>query len=118
MTDRMQTAAIEGSKNDDRRFTTRTGLQLQADVTLPGELTIIAHTLDISLGGISLQVPYRLELGQECVIELDLSALGGPSWARLTAEVRHCAPADGCFRAGLQFRSVDPTLAELLDGLL
>lgn len=119
MVARIETADLPIGKRSDRRNSTRTCLQLQADVTLPGDLTIVGHTMDISPGGISLEVPYMLQDGQECLVELDLSALGGPAWAQLTAQVRHCAATqEGSFRAGLQFKDLDPTLAPVLDGLL
>lgn len=102
----------------DRRIDTRCGMRLEADVTLPGDLTIVGHTMDLSAGGISIEVPYMLEFGQECMIELDLSALGGPSWLQLTAEVRHCRQLDGeQFIAGLRFIDPDPVMSELLSSL-
>lgn len=100
----------------ERRAARRTNLHLKADVTLPGDLTIVGHTLDISSGGLSLEVPYRLELGQRCEIELNLSKMGGPRWVQLTGEVRRCVDVDeGRFMAGLQFVDIDPALAEMLD---
>jgi len=106
---------VEGT---ERRSNTRRSLQLHADITLPGDLTIVGHTMDLSTGGASIQVPYMLEFGQECIIELDLSALGGPSWLQLRAEVRHCRQLSSeQYLAGLQFIDTDPAFSELLDAL-
>lgn len=123
MAGRIESAASESRDEQtiaapDRRVATRRCLHLQADITLPGDLTIVGHTMDISAGGISVEVPYMLEFGQECLVELDLSALGGPVWLQLTAEVRHCGDAaNGLFRAGLQFVNADPLFTELFEGL-
>jgi c-di-GMP-binding flagellar brake protein YcgR len=100
----------------NRRSTPRTHLRVKADVTLPGDLTIVGHTLDISAGGLSIEVPYQLQLGQCCEIELNLSKLGGPHWVQVVGEVRHCSQADDdAFRVGLQFVGMDEKLREILD---
>jgi c-di-GMP-binding flagellar brake protein YcgR len=104
-----------GSK-PERRVKPRARLHLKADVTLPGDLTIVGHTLDISASGMSLEVPYSLEPGQRCEIELNLAKLGGPSWLQVVAEVRHCTEVDNqCFEAGLQFVDLQAQTAELLE---
>ena len=104
------------SSAPERRGKQRTRLHLKADVTLPGDLTIVGHTLDISSGGMSLDVPYQLQPGQRCEIELNLAKLGGPNWVQVIAEVRHCVSSeDGHFQAGLQFVDLDLRVADLLD---
>jgi hypothetical protein len=103
----------------DRRTKQRTRLQLKADVTLPGDLTIVGHTLDISSSGLSLDVPYQLEAGQRCEIELNLSKVGGPKLVRVMGEVKRCILSDeGHFQAGLPFVDLDAQLAELLDAYI
>lgn len=88
-------------------------------MTLPGDLTIVGHTLDISATGLSLDVPYRLEPGQRCEIELNLSKLGGPSWVRVVGEVKHCVSCSNeRFQAGLMFVDLDARLVELLDAYI
>jgi len=100
----------------NRRVGQRQHLRLKADVTLPGDLTIVGHTLDISSGGLSLEVTYPLELGQRCEIELDLSKMGGPRWVQVLGEVRHCSQSDEHrFRIGLQFVEVADRIKEVLD---
>ena len=100
----------------ERRVKQRSHLHIKADVTLPGDLTIVGHTLDISASGLSLNVPYKLEPGQRCEIELDLSKLGGPNWVQVVGEVKHCASSDdGHFQIGLQFVDLDAELARLLE---
>jgi c-di-GMP-binding flagellar brake protein YcgR len=106
----------QAGQKPERRVKPRTRLHIKADVTLPGDLTIVGHTLDISAGGMSLEVPYSLEPGQRCEIELNLAKLGGPSWVQVVAEVRHCTEVDNqCFEAGLQFVDMPVQTAELLE---
>lgn len=99
----------------ERRNVQRAAIRLEADITLPGDLTIVSHTLDISANGISLEVPYMLGNGQRCSIELDLSAFNGPKWVELIAEVRNCVPdGEDQFRAGMQFVDLPPEVAAVI----
>ncbi len=117
MNNRQQTSnMVAESRPAERRIKRRTQLHLKADVTLPGDLTIVGHTVDISASGLSIDVPYQLEPGQHCEIELNFSRMGGPAWVQLSGEVRRCVEVDeGRFQAGLQFVDLDPKLVELLD---
>lgn len=100
----------------ERRTHRRKHLHLKADVTLPGDLTIVGHTLDISASGMSIETPFRLEPGQRCEIELNLSKLGGPAWIQVIGEVRRCEQIEpDVFTAGLQFVDMDAEVAQLLD---
>lgn len=113
------TRAAQDQGAAERRTSLRHSVRLQADVTLPGDLTMVAHTLDMSTGGIALDVPYMLKFGQQCLIELDLSAIGGPPWLQLRAEVRHCRQInEGRFLAGVQLVDPDPVFTELFAGML
>jgi PilZ domain len=109
----------DSSTLPERRVKQRTRLQLKADVTLPGDLTIVGHTLDISSSGLSLDVPYQLQPGQRCEIELNLIKVGGPKWVQVIGEVTRCVTSgDGHFQAGLQFVDLDAQLAGLLDAYI
>jgi len=102
----------------DRRTATRKAMHIMADITLPGDLTIVGHTMDMSIGGLRAEVPYMLDSGQECIVELDLTHLGGPGYVKLTAEVRHCHDnGSGRFHAGMQFKNIDGSAAEVLEAL-
>ncbi|HEX2585334.1 MAG TPA: PilZ domain-containing protein [Steroidobacteraceae bacterium] len=102
----------------ERRVAPRRAMHIMADITLPGDLTMIGHTMDMSIGGLRAEVPYMLESGQECVIELDLTHLGGPSYLKLVAEVRHCQDnGSGRMHAGMQFKNIDAETAEILQSL-
>lgn len=108
---------VTGKSN--RRRQRRERLSVKADVTLPGDLTIVGHTLDISSGGLSIEVPYMLGMGERCEIELNLSKLGGPKWVQVVGEVRNCNQVDDdSYRVGLQFVDMDAQLKTLLDDCL
>lgn len=102
----------------ERRIAPRKAMHIMADITLPGDMIIVGHTMDMSIGGLRAEVPYLLEAGQECIIELDLTHLGGPGYVKLTAEVRHCQDnGSGRFHAGMQFKNIDKESAEILEAL-
>ena len=106
------------SSGAERRTSTRKAMHIMADITLPGDLTIVGHTMDMSIGGLRAEVPYLLESGQECFVELDLTHLGGPSYLKLIAEVRHCHDnGSGRFHSGMQFKNIDKETAEILEAL-
>jgi len=114
-----KSAMPDNNTRPERRTKQRARLQIKADVTLPGDLTIVGHTLDISATGLSIDVPYQLEVGQHCEIELNLAKLGGPKWVQVIGEVRRCTSSgDGYFQAGLLFVDLDAKLAEVLDAYI
>lgn len=102
----------------ERRTAPRRAMHVMADITLPGDLRIVGHTMDMSIGGLRAEVPYMLDPGQECVVEIDLTHAGGPSCLKLTAEVRHCQDnGSGRIHAGLQFKNIDEETADVLHAL-
>jgi len=108
--------SMSATAKSNRRLQRRERLSVKADVTLPGDLTIVGHTLDISAGGLSIEVPYSLSIGERCEIELSLTKLGGPKWVQVVGEVRNCKQIDDdSFRVGLQFVDMDEQLKKLLD---
>jgi len=91
---------------------------MRANVTLPGDLTLEAHTIDISLNGLSCRVPYALETGQSCTIELDLKRYGG-GVVELQTIVRSCRPnPEGKYQAGLEFINTPASIMEVLRTIL
>ncbi len=108
--------AVSGAK--ERRRAKRSVLRLRANVTLPGDLTIESHTIDISLTGLSFDVPYELQIAQRCLVEVDLRRFGGRQF-EVVASVRSCrAKPAGKFHAGLEFSEppaeFSATLAKVL----
>ena len=91
---------------------------MRADVTLPGDLTLEAHTIDISLSGLSCRAPYALDTGQACVVELDLKKFGSGR-VEMQTIVRSCRPnSDGKFEAGLEFVNTPENIKEILRSFL
>ena len=91
---------------------------MRADVTLPGDITLEAHTIDVSLSGLSCRVPYSLEQGQPCTVELDLKKFGSGR-VELQMVVRNCRPnPEGKFQAGLEFVNAPENIMEVLRSFL
>jgi hypothetical protein len=102
----------------ERRRAKRADLRMRANVTLPGDLTLESHTIDISLNGLGCRVPYALELGQSCTIELDLKKFG-LDLLELQTVVRSCRQnSDGKYQAGLEFLDPPETITAMLRSLL
>jgi len=106
------------SAHKERRRAKRSELRLRANVTLPGDLTLESHTIDISLSGLGCRVPYALELGQVCTIEFDLKKFG-IDVLELQTIVRSCREApDGRYQAGLEFLNPPENVTEILRTIL
>jgi hypothetical protein len=102
----------------ERRRARRTALSLRADVTLPGDLTLEAHTIDISSTGLSCRVPYVLDNGQSCTVELDLTKFGSGR-VEIQTVVRACRQNnEGKLEAGLEFVNAPEYVSELLRTLV
>jgi hypothetical protein len=102
----------------ERRRAKRAMLRVRADVTLPGDLTIESHTMDISTTGLSFDVPYELQVAERCVVEFDLKKMGGRRF-ELVAIVRNCrADPQGKFHAGLEFQAPPAELSATLEKVL
>lgn len=102
----------------ERRVYPRKKLHLRADVTLPGDLTIESHTLDISANGAMVKVPYRLEEGAECTISFRCARSGALRGACVRGIVKHCTLNGEHFFAGLHFPDMPDSVQEALVSLL
>jgi hypothetical protein len=83
-------------------------VQLRAD---GGSRPLIGHCLDLSLGGVCMNLDDALEPGD--VYQLDIHPYGTSSPMLITAKVRWCRPHTGSHthRVGLEFQS-DPKLPD------
>jgi c-di-GMP-binding flagellar brake protein YcgR len=89
----------------ERRRAERAEVHLKANVTLPGDLTLESHTIDISSTGVSCHVPYALEVRQSCLLEIDLKKFRAGRF-EISAVVRSCQPAEnGKHKVGLEFQN-------------
>ena len=91
---------------------------MRANVTFPGDLTLEAHIIDISLNGLRCRVPYALEPGQTCTVELNLKRFDS-GHVEMRTVVRNCEEApEGRFQAGLEFLDTPDDIMEVLRTLL
>jgi c-di-GMP-binding flagellar brake protein YcgR len=103
----------------DRRTSARKVMRVEARISVPGEAPLDAHTVDLSLGGVSITSSQQLSERQECIVELGVSAREIAPAPALRARVRYCARLrDGQYRIGLEFSSVSIEAAELLVAVL
>ena len=104
---------------EERREARRQSVGIRAKITVPGMSVLPAHTVDLSRGGASITLPFQLELGQKCLIDLELAACGRTSVFHIPAEIRYCVPmGTSRFRAGLRFGEVDAETDALIAAAL
>ena len=113
-------AAAAEQRRADRRTSARKVMRVQARIRVPGEeAPLDAHTVDLSVGGVSITSSQQLNLGQECSVELGISAPEIAPPPGLRARVRYCGRLrDGQYRIGFEFSSVSIEAAELLVAVL
>jgi c-di-GMP-binding flagellar brake protein YcgR len=93
-----QVAAIE------RRESPRKTLRLRAALRAPGRPTLNTNTLDISAGGVCVELPYGLDISTECEIDINLDACGTTHLIRLYGRVCYAVQmGERVFRTGMQF---------------
>ena len=103
----------------DRRTSARKVMRVQARISIPGEDPLDAHTVDLSLGGVSITSSQQLNQGQECIVELGISAAEIAPAPGLRARVRYCGRLrDGQYRIGFKFSAVSIEAAELIVAVL
>lgn len=104
----------------DRRTAERRSIEVRASVTIPDESALLeGHTVDLSLGGASITLPFELPRGRTCLIDLEFEACGSSSTFRIPAEVRYCVKMDGGeFRAGVRFGQIDEATAAFIAAVL
>lgn len=103
----------------DRRLSPRKVMQVLARVRVEGDTPLEALTADLSHHGVSITAPRRLNVGQECLVELGVSVPEIASPPVLRAEVCYCTRLrEGVFRIGMKFTSVSIEAAELIVAVL
>ena len=114
----IRAASVELSPSD-RRTDTRRVMRVQARISIPGEAPLDVHTVDLSLGGVSVTSSHQLSHGLECIVELGISAPEIAPAPALRARVRYCARLpDSQYRIGFKFSSVSIEAAELIVAVL
>lgn len=102
----------------ERRSSERKVLRLRADVRFPDNKTLQTHSVDISTGGICLVSPVKLDLGQTCEINLQLSACGSDTTVPLLGRVCYCIRGADGFRAGMQFVQMSSQASAVIEAAL
>jgi hypothetical protein len=103
----------------ERRSCERKSVAIHARVTVPGMSVLPGHTVDMSLTGASITVPFELAHGQECLIDLELEACGQSSTFHIPGEVRYCVRmGNGRFRAGVRFGDMDAATSAFIETIL
>jgi hypothetical protein len=103
----------------ERRHDARRSIALRAKVTVMGRSVLPGHTVDLSLQGASLTLPFPLSNGQACAIDLELEACGITGEYHIVAQVRYCVAAvNSRFRIGVSFENLDEATTALITSLL
>jgi c-di-GMP-binding flagellar brake protein YcgR len=114
----IRAASVEQSPSD-RRTSARRVMRVQARISIPGGAPLDVHTVDLSLGGVSVTSSQQLSQGLECIVELGISAPEIAPAPALRARVRYCARLqDSQYRIGFKFSSVSIEAAELIVAVL
>lgn len=99
----------------ERRGNQRRAILIKADVHLPGKAPLLAHAVDVSLGGLGLLSPSAVGIDQELVVNVPFDVGGDAQLITLTGRVCYCTKqADNCFRVGLQFIKLEPDTAAFI----
>jgi c-di-GMP-binding flagellar brake protein YcgR len=103
---------------DERRHQPRTGLQVSVVVRVE-ESELLGKTIDLSSGGINVQMFRNLPPGTPCTVAIRNRQRGHPQVFEAQAKVVHATLSpDGGFRIGMMFTEIDPSSRELLSTLL
>src|SRR5215472_6543205 len=111
--------AVLVERAPDRRQSPRKVMQVLARVSVAGDATLDAQTVDLSHHGVSITSPHQLNVGQECIVELGVSVPEIATPPALRASVVYCTRLrEGAFRIGMKFTSVSIEAAELIVAVL
>lgn len=102
----------------NRRRTARKIVRFKALVLLPDDQLLEAHTIDLSMGGACLSVPTPLVVGEECRMQLEISACGASRSVLLISEVCYRTQIDDGYRIGVRFVQLDGDTESFLMTLL
>ena len=105
--------------SSERRIAPRKTLRLRAAVRVPGRPTFNTNTLDISAGGVCVELPYALDIATECEIDINLDACGTTHLMKLYGRVCYSVQmGERVHRTGMQFVRMRAEVAAQLATLL
>lgn len=100
---------------DERRGHIRRAFLILADVQIPGNPPLKAHTVNLSSGGLGLLSPVAVVIDQEVVVNIPFDVCGEQRSVVITGRVCYCTKqTDQHFRIGLQFVRQDADTAAFI----
>jgi c-di-GMP-binding flagellar brake protein YcgR len=106
-------------ETDDRRTAQRKSMRLRAAIRVPGRPTLHTGTLDISTGGVCVEMPHVADLASVCEIDINLDACGTTHLIRLYGRVCYSVEVgERAYRTGMQFVRMRDEVAAQLAALL
>ena len=92
----------------ERRSSPRRSIVVRADVEIPGKKRLSAHAVDLSKGGLGLQCPEAIAVGEEVHVTVPLEVCGDTQTVKMTGRVCYCTKqTEHHYRLGLQFVHLD-----------
>jgi hypothetical protein len=103
----------------DRRNASRRVLSCRVALTLPRKEVLYGFSVDVSRTGIGVNVPRKIDEGQECDLALSFFARGKTHKMNACGQILSCVciGMDG-FRASVRFTHFETGAAEILEEIL
>ncbi len=103
---------------EERRRLTRRALLVRAQVEIPGRPVLSGHAVDVSTGGLGLQCPVAVPVGEEIKVCFPLELFGETRIITLYGQVCYCIKqTEHHYRLGLQFVHMDDDTAAFIHTL-
>src|SRR5690606_5997232 len=103
----------------DRRTTPRRVLSCRVALTLPNNETLYGFSADVSLTGIGIKIPRRIDDGQECTLLISFFAGGKSHKISACGQILSCVciGMEG-FRVSVRFTHLEDGAAAVLEEIL
>jgi hypothetical protein len=103
----------------DRRQTSRRVVSCRVALTLPNKEVLFGFSVDVSKTGVGINVPRKIDEGQECDLALSFFARGKTHKMNACGQILSCVciGMDG-FRASVRFTHFEAGAAEVLEEIL
>lgn len=106
-------------QDTEQRRSPRKPVRQKVSIGSTGHGIIRGHTIDISVGGLSIMIPMALPLDSLCAVRFDLFVEGSLVRFAGTGQVAHCSCVGmQGFRIGMKFKLQDPNLQSHLNTFL
>lgn len=91
----------------EQRQSTRKVVKTRAMVTAEGAAPLMGRTSDINTGGVSVNLPGPVGIGQAVQVRFDLLVDGQVVHINTRARVQYCILSGNDFKVGVQFQNLD-----------